>query len=359
MGLFPKKAYVGLDLGHHALKAVQLDPFAGGWRVARYGVYPTPPGCVKDGVVTEAAPLAAAIKQLIKDSHITATSAFIAVSGNSVVVRPVRIPKMAESTLRKSIKFEASRYVPNSPEDSYIEFEILGDSDEGQMDVLMVAAPKDIVDTRIQACVAAGLEVEAVDIEAFAMYRALVETDQVHDWGAETVALVDIGATSTAMSIVRSGSFAMTRVMPTGGQAFTDVLKNYFKLSEEDAESGKTQLDVRGLLDDETPKENPPLRVIQPQLDDLVREIRRSLNYFQSQQSPGGEPSTVKRVLITGNGARMVGLADYVGQKLNMPAQRLGVFDNPRFTNAPPDEDAGEGLAIATGLAMRAFAKVA
>ena len=72
------------------------------------------------------------------------------------------------ATLRKSIKFEAGRYVPNSPEDSYIEFEILGQADEDNMSVLIVASPREIVESRVRACELAGIEVEIVDVEAFA-----------------------------------------------------------------------------------------------------------------------------------------------------------------------------------------------
>jgi type IV pilus assembly protein PilM len=249
--------------------------------------------------------------------------------------------------------------VPNSPEDSYIEFEILGHVDETQMDVLMVAAPKDIVDSRMQACLQAGLEVDSVDIEAFALYRSLIESDLEHDWSDATIALVDVGASTTSMSVVNKGTFAMTRNLPSGGQALTDALKSFFKLSDEDAEAGKAQLDLKELLEEAKPKENPPLRVVQPQLDDLVREIRRSLNYYQSQQNEAMPVGKVTHVLLSGNAAKMPGLAEYVAHKLSIESLALGVFDNPRFTNGLPFEDSGLGLAVATGLAMRAHAKAA
>src|SRR5205814_9217517 len=135
-----------------------------------------------------------------------------------------------------------------------------------------------------QVCEAAGLEVESVDIEAFAIYRVLIEADPSRDWSDKTIAVIDIGATTTNVSVITKKLFAMSRTIPNGGHTLTDALKNYFKLSEEDAESGKSQLDFRDLTQEVVPRENPPLRVLQPHVDDLVREIRRSLNYYQSQQ---------------------------------------------------------------------------
>lgn len=353
--MFRKKSYVGLDLGHYAIKAVQLDKTPSGWRVTKSGSTPTPSDSIKESVVIDPELVAAAIKDLLRTMAVGANAAFVAVAGGSVVVRNVRIPKMPEATLRKSIRYEASRYVPSSVEESYIEFEILGDLDDGQMDVLIVAAPRDVVESRIRACNLAGLEVEGVDVEPFAAYRSLVEADDLHDWSERTFAIVDLGAATANLSVITRGQFAMTRSMPNGSQILTDALKNYFKLSDEDAESGKGQLDLTLLLND-NPQENPPLRVVQPHVDDLVREIRRSLNYFQSQQ--GDSAKSVEGLLVFGGGAQMPGITEYIAKRLSLEAMSTGVFDNPKFIGAG-DESRGLDLAVASGLAMRAFAKAA
>lgn len=354
LNLFGNRASVGLDLGHRYIRAAQMERNGSGWRLAKYAETPTPPGAIKDGMIVDGEAVAHAIRQVVRDGHISAASAHVAVSGGTVVVRIVRIPAMAESTLRKSIKYEAGRYIPSSAEDSFIEFEIVGRSDDGQMDVLLVAAPKEIVECRMAACEAAGLQVESVDIEPFASYRSLVEADPELDIHSQTFALLDIGASNTRMSVIQNGVFTMTRSIPHGSQMLTEALKGYFKLSDEDAELGKTQLDVSELVEDAKPKENPPLRVIQPHVDDLVREIRRSLNYFQSQLSEGQQGKSVETLLLTGGGAKLKGLAEYVGHKLGLPTRSTGVFQNPRFTFIGTS-DFGEGLemSVACGLALR------
>jgi len=347
------KAFVGLDLGHYSIKAVQLERTPSGWKVTRAASVPTPDESIKDGVVVDTTSMAVAIRSLLKEAHISASSAYVAVAGGSVVVRTVRIPSMPEATLRKSIKFEAGRYVPTSVADSYIEFEILGPPDEeNQMEVLIVAAPKEVVESRIKACQLAGLDVEAVDVEPFAAYRSLVEADETNGWLGGTVALVDIGSTTTSMSVVRDGVFAMTRSIPNGGKTLTEALKSYFKLGDDDAEAGKRQLDVSELSDEAKVKENPPLRVLQSHLDDLVREIRRSLNYYQSQQTDAAS-NQVSRVLITGGGAKLPGITQYLAHKLQLPAMSAGVLANPRFAHSGPPEEGGLDLAVASGLAMR------
>lgn len=357
--IWGNNAIAGIDIGHYAIKAVTIERAPDGWKVTRSGWVPTPPETVREGVVIDTPAVGAAIKTLLKDTHITATNVNIAVSGGSVVVRTVRIPRMPEATLRKSIKYEASRYVPSSVEESHIEFEIVGLADENLMDVLVVAAPRDVVGSRIKACTAAGLMVDAVDVESFASYRSLVEANQTHAWKEATIALVDIGASTTSMSVVNVGQFSMTRSIPHGGQVLTDALKSYFKLSDADAETGKSQLDISELTVQGQPAENPPLRVLQPHLDDLVREIRRSLNYYQSQQTESGVSAPVTELVVTGGGARLHGLAEYIGHKLQIPTAPFGVFDNPRFTQTLGGDGGGLDLSVASGLAMRAHHKAA
>lgn len=356
---FGKKTSVGIDLGHRVIRAAQIERTPSGWRISRFAEIPTPQGSIKDGVIVDTEVVSQAIRQVLRDGHFSASSAHIAVSGGTVVVRVVRVPAMAESTLRKSIKYEAGRYVPSSSEDSYIEFEIVGRAEDGQMDVLLAAAPKEIVNARIAACEAAGLSVDSVDVEPFAAYRSLVEADPEQDLHEQTFALIDIGASNTRMSVIQNGIFTMTRSIPHGAQMLTEALKSYFKLSDEDAESGKTQLDISELAEDSKPRENPPLRVIQPHVDDLVREIRRSLNYFQSQLSEGNQGKSVELLLLTGGGAKLRGLAEYLGHKLGLPTRATGVLQNPRFAWGGAEE-MGDGLelAVACGLAMRPHVKV-
>jgi type IV pilus assembly protein PilM len=353
-----KKGAVGIDLGHQWIRVAEIDRSGSGWTVSRVAKAPMPEGAMRDGVVTDTEAAGAALRQLLTQTGMHPSTAHMAVAGGAVVVRSVRIPKMAESALRRSIKIEAGRYVPSSVEDSYIEFEIIGPADETQMDVLIVAAPREVVETRMEAAKKAGLDVESVDIEVFAAYRSLVEADETTGWHDKTVALIDIGAYHTNVSVVQKGVFMMTRTIPQGGSVLTQALMNYFKLSPEEAEEGKAQLDVALLGDDTSPRENPPLRVIQPHLDDLIREIRRSLNYFQSQQSEG-QKIDVEALLVSGGGSKLHGLAEYIAHKLTIPTYCAGVFENPRFTYGGTDEvGGGQEWAVATGLAMRSHVRM-
>jgi type IV pilus assembly protein PilM len=227
------------------------------------------------------------------------------------------------------------------------------------MNVLIVAAPRDIVESRVAACTEAGLEVEVVDIEVFAAYRALLECDLDFDPMATTIGIVEIGAQSSSVSVVHQGVFTMHRSIPHGGRLLTEALSAQFGLSPEEAEEGKGTLDVAELVGGPQPPENPPLRVVLPHLEDLVREIRRSVNYFQSQQPEGAPGRQVQRLLLTGGGARLKGLDLYLDHRLGIPVIEAGLFDNPRFVGATAEEGRGVDLGVAAGLALRAHARAA
>ncbi|MBS1711007.1 MAG: type IV pilus assembly protein PilM [Armatimonadetes bacterium] len=356
---FKKRSYVGIDIGHKTINLVQLEKVGHGWKVSRQGMIPTPSDSVKDGVVIDPDVVGIAIKGALREFKISASSAVVAVSGASVIVRMIKTAKMTPQMLRKSIRYEAGHYVPSSIEDSYIEFEILGETEDGQLDVMIVAAPREVVESKKRAVERADLEVDIVDIEAFAIYRSLIEADENSVLHNMTVAIVDVGAAATTVSVVSDGKFMMTRTIVAAGQAMTDALKSYFQLNDEQAEIGKSQLDFTPLAANPL-TDNPPLKVVQGHVDDLAREIRRSIGYFQTQQAEGAKSNPVTHILLTGGGAKLRGLGEYMSSKLGAEVITTGIYDNPKFIpigDLPP----GKGLewSVATGLAMRAFMKAA
>ena len=219
---------VGIDIGSHSIKVVQVTPTRNGFALLRAGSTPTPPEAIKQGVVDDRLAVAEAVDTLLQRLGITAPWAVAAVAGPTVVVRQVRLPAMPEHQLRKSIYWEARNYISFPVEDSLVEFQILGTTTvDGtpQMDVMLVATPRDLVDSRTNTLEQAGLEPIAIELEPFALMRVAVELPQ----GAlanETVALVSIGAAYTHISIVAGGTFVLSRSVTVAGNSFTEAIAN-------------------------------------------------------------------------------------------------------------------------------------
>jgi len=358
--LFGKEAVVGIDIGSRTIKAVEIEATGSGWRVVNAGIEPTPEDTCKDGVITDVAEVAHVVKSLLKTADIRAQGAIAAVSGSQVIVRQVQLPKMNEFALRKSIKFEAGKYVSASVDDSVVECQVLKDSGEGdQMNVMLVAAPNDMVGSRVAVLEMAGLEPFSIDVEAFALVRSLAECSKDPSYKIGAAALVDMGASHTDVNIVCAGEFALTRNIPIAGDSFTNAIKALANLSFQEAVVLKFETVLPGSSDQPSVSDaqSKRWRVVQPLLDELLREIRRSIHFYQSQFPEGAEQAAVKKVILSGGSAQMSGMAAYVSAKLNIPAEISDLFNNSviNCNGLAPGyiEEHGPVLAIATGLALK------
>lgn len=337
---------VGVDIGSRLIKVVQADPGRGPgeWRITRAAVGATPDEAVRDGVIVNRSAVAAALRALFGLAAIEATAATAAISGSSVIVRHVKMPRMAESVLRKSVRFEAGKYISASVDDSLIEFEITGPvpGEVDKMGVMLVAAPNDMVESRLQTLSEAGVEPVAVDVEAFALQRALLDLSATRPGDGATLALLDVGAVTTDVNIITNGRFALTRNIAIAGDNFTAALKSASSRQEwAELEALKTQVDMGALLSPEANPEQIALaRAVQPVMDELLREVRRSTNYYQSQLNdpansilpPGVSEAgggAVSKIIVTGGSAKMLGLEAYMAARLGVPVELWNVFDNP------------------------------
>lgn len=358
--LFGKEVLIGVDIGSAYLKAVQVEATRDGFRVVRAAQQKTPVGAIRDGVVQDRDGVGAALRQMFKAAGMSATGATLAVSGPTVMVRQVQMPTMPEQILRKSIRYEAGKFIASSVDDSALAFEILGtvEDDPGLMNVMLVAAPREMVESRIDALERSGLEAAVIDLEAFALMRSLVECNWSRYSDGAMRALVDIGAAHTEVTIVLGTKFQLTRSLPIAGDTFTDALKNQLRVDAAEAEKRKMELDLSVLIhgtDDPAALEGP--RAVQNILDELLREVRRSINYYQSQLPEGTPPQPLAEIVLAGGSSLMGGLADYVTARLGVEVRVGNAFENPAI-DAPPESAAwlteqAPRLGAALGLAVK------
>jgi type IV pilus assembly protein PilM len=375
--IFGKETIVGLDIGSRFMKVALAEPGSGDhdWKIVKTAVGPTPVDSVREGVVVDVKAMSLAIRELLRAADITATGAATAISGSSVIVRHVKLPKMNEALLRKGIRYEAKQYISSNTEDSMIEFEITGPvpDEDDKMGVMLVAVPNDMVETRLASIVGAGLEPISVDIEAFALQRALFDLSTSKPAEEATVALLDIGALTTDVNIITNGRFALTRNIAIAGDSFTNALKAVARQSErDDVEAIKQQVDMASLLDpDSTPEALGLAQAIQPTVDELLREVRRSINYYQSQLTDTGNSNlpvgvtaqtggaTVGKIIISGGSALLGGLARYMSARLGIPVEVWNVFDNPSIDSSGMTDDervrSHTVLGTAIGLALKEY----
>ncbi|MEI6518676.1 MAG: type IV pilus assembly protein PilM [bacterium] len=356
---------VGIDIGSHTIKVAQVALTRQGYQLVRAGSTPTPSGAVKAGVVVDRIQVAESIFTLLQTLGIRTTLAISAVAGPTVVVRQVKLPAMPENQLRKSIQWEARNYIPTTVEDSMLEFQILGTSavdGTPQMDVMMVAAPRDMVESRIAALEQAGLEPLALELEPFALMRSAIDIVSTPGLQQENIALVEIGHTYTHISIVSAGTFILTRSVTVAGESFTQAIMSALSVSADEAEEIKenqtaavTDVAMRARL---SPTGQDASLALESQIEELVREIRRSFAFFDYQKGPDGNrnASGISRVILTGGTARLPGIITLLQDNLGLPIELFSLSKHSALRlpeGVTGLDEQAPMLATSIGLALR------
>lgn len=314
-----------LDIGASSVKLCAGTLQGRSLRVERLAETPLPPDAVREGAILDPEAVYRAIRATLQSAGVKLRHVWLSVGGPQTTARPVRLPRMTPEILQKSIQFEATRYLPSAAEEHLIGFQILPTASEEQMEVLLVAAPRSTTDPLLELVEKAGLEPQLLELQPFAALRTVQAVYQ--DALPYAYALVDLGGEHTQITVARNATLVLTRFIPIASNTFSAALKGYFNYTDEEAEQVKRALNLEELLQTGQPQENPPLRLLQPIIDELIRELRRSLNYYQSQYpSQGGERGRIEQLYLYGGGSQMQGVASYFEHKLGIPTQVVNPF---------------------------------
>jgi type IV pilus assembly protein PilM len=341
-----KRPLVGLDIGSSELKAVQLAPAGQSYRVAGLAIEPVPPGTVIEGVVTDPAAVSAAVRRLFERAGFKAASVAVALPGKTAIVKRITLPAMTGPELDEAIRWEAEQHVPFPLADVQWHYEALDSwgSAAKTMEVLLVAARREIVEALAAVIGDAGHTPAVIDVAALALQKAH-EANGATRPGA-TLGLLDMGAHATTVAIVVNGQPAFVRHVSMGGLAYTEALQRAFQMSFEAAEELKKK----------QPAEASPARaaieaVQRPMTDTLLGEIRKTLDFFRS--TTGAE--RIDRLVVSGGGSLLHGLTDALERRLNTPIEVLDPF---RVLGTPPQHPESDHdinprtMAVAVGLAL-------
>jgi type IV pilus assembly protein PilM len=343
------KPAVGLDIGSSSVKLVQLKEKRGGYQLLAFGTAPLPPEAIVDGALMNSAAIVQAIQDVFAQQKVKAKEVAIGVRGHSVIIKKISLPRMTQEELDESIQWEAEQYIPFDVKDVNIDTQILtpeGDA-AGQMDVLLVAAKKDMINDYTSVCAEAGLTATVVDVDAFAVQNAYETNYEAAP--QETVVIVNVGAAVTNLNVVSRGVTTFTRDITMGGNAFTEEIQKQLNISYDEAEA----LKVGGQGDSDAVVPQEVERVIQGVAEQLGGEIQRSLDFYAS-TSPDGK---ITRAVLSGGTARVPALFKTLEARAGVAVEILNPFKNIEIDNKRFDPAvllaAAPAAAVGVGLALR------
>jgi len=348
---FVRKArpIVGLDIGSSSVKVVELSVSSRGFEVLHMGMAPIPPEAIVQGAFLNSSAIVDAIREALSTAGIKTKDVAAAVSGHSVIVKKIQLPVMSSEELEESIRWEAEQYIPFDVNEVNLDFQILdGGEIEGQMDVLLVAAKKDLVDDYCQVIAEAGLNPAVMDVAAFAVENAYESNYDVEP--GEVTALVNIGAQTVNISVLQNGFPSFTRDISTGGNQYTEEIQKTLSLGFDEAERIKL-----GNASPEESQEVVPQEVDQAMrtvTDQLLAEITRSLDFFTATAAE----SRIHRILLAGGSARVPDLDKALQDRANIPVQMLNPFERMLPSRRFDDEylrEVAPLMSVGVGLGLR------
>ena len=348
------KSMVGLDISSSAVKLLELGKRGDQYVVEAYAVEPLPVNAVTDKQIADPEPVAEAIKRAVQRAGTRTRNAGVAVAGSSVITKIIPLSSsLSENEMEEQIKAEADQYIPYPIDEVNLDFQVLGTSekDAGAVEVLLAACRREQVDQRVTAIELAGLKAMVVDIEAYALENACqFLTHQMPNEGRnKTVAIVDMGASTTSVLILHDGATIFTRDQAFGGRQLTEDIMRMYGLSYEDAGRQKKN---GGL------PEGYETEVLAHFLSDMAQQIDRSLQFFFAASAKHGH---IDQIILAGGCAHITGVDKAIQERLQIPTvvarpfSRMSVSARAKPALLAKDE---ASLLIACGLAQRAFDEV-
>lgn len=350
MGLFGRKSVpvIGLDISSSAVKLLELSRSGSQYRVESYAVEPLSPNAVVEKNIADVEAVGEAIRRALKRSNTKSKYTAIAVPGSSVITKTITMPAaVKEDEMESQIQLEADQYIPYALDEVNLDFEIMGpsESDPNKVDVLLAASRSENVDARVGAVELGGLTAKIVDVEAFAMENAFRQiAKQLPGEGSDqTIALVDVGATMTSLSVLSNRKIIYTREQVFGGRQLTEEIQRRYGLTFEEAGLAKRQ---GGL------PENYASEVLEPFKDAMTQQINRALQFFYS----SSQVAQIDRIVLAGGCASIPGIDKMIESKTGAQASVANPFANMSISSkirAQLFYNDTPSLMIACGLALR------
>lgn len=339
-----KNQVIGLDIGSRTIKVAEVADTKKGGVLKKFGSIEIPTGLIEDGAVRNPEEVADAIREMFKMYKIKEPNVAVSIGGYSIIVKTITVQKMDEDQLHETIQFEAEQYIPFDINDVNIDFQMLGEneSNPSQMNVLLVAAKKEMVNDYVSLVQLANLNPVVVDVDAFALQNIY----EMNSGGEENVALIDVGASKTTLNIVKNTVSVLMRDVSFGCHQINQKIISLIGCSVEEAEKiyqeeSSDKIQTKDLME-----------ILTGVTTDWCAEISRALDFFYSTY-PGDQ---INRIVLSGGGANIKKFRQLLTKETSTDVELINPFANFSVEGGLDHsylEQIAPQAAICMGLAIR------
>jgi len=342
---------IGVDISTSSVRLVELSQ-AGkeGWRLDRYAAEPLPRGAVVDGNIENMEQVVDTLRRVWKKSGTRAKLAALGMPPASVITKKIVLPAgMAEDQLEVQVESEASQYIPFALDEVSLDFDVIGPAPNSpdDIEVMLAASRREKVEDRVAIAEASGLKATVMDVESYAARAALDRIlMQLPEGGAgQIVALFQIGAQVTHISVLLDGATIYEREQPFGGNSLTQEIVRSYGMAFDEAETRKKS----GELPD-----NYTADILTPFLESAAMEVTRAIQFFYT-----STPYTrVDQLFLAGGCALIPGLLDIVAARSKISSAVISPFKGMQLGPGVREQALraeAPAYLVACGLAMRRF----
>ncbi|MCK8825286.1 type IV pilus assembly protein PilM [Fuchsiella alkaliacetigena] len=333
---FLNKQVIGVDIGSNLIKAVSADLKKEQLIFKNLTLTETPPGVIEKGKLKDLDTLAAELGELLSSNNFAATQIVTAISGEELIIRMLEIPSMPKEELSEAVKWEAQEQLPMSLENVILDYEIIMREENGSYKLMLVAVDRNVIDSYLELFRSLDLKVLAIEIEPLALSRSI---SFLHP--AETLAIIDIGASTTDISVCNQEQLLFTRTINLAANDITEELAENQELDLSAAEKYKQTCNLfaeeLGLV-----------------IRNLTTTIYRSLDYFQVEF----KNYNIERIILTGGGSKLKGFKKHLSNEFGVEVTSLELLDavevEADFVNSSIElTEINQFLGVALGLALR------
>ncbi len=322
---FKDKPLFGLDIGHASIKVMQIDWSAKQPVITGYGVNSFDPQAIKDSVIVDHETLAKAAYNLFSNNivgEITSRRVAFTVPASRTFSRVMKLPILSTKELNEAVLTEAEQYIPVPVDELYLDYDIIGKT-ESELELFAVAVPKKIIDNYMQLSRLLGLEAIAMESTIAAASRLFLKT-QFNDIPS---VLIDFGSISTDITIFDK-TLIVTGTVPGGGDVFSEKISAALGVTKPEADIIKTKYGL-----DRSKKQTEITDALRPLLEQLLREIRRMIRYYEERY---GTNRKISQVVTMGGGANMPGLNEYLTNILRLPVSMTDPWQHIKYGKLQP-----------------------
>ena len=343
-----KKSVAGLDIGSSSIKMVELDGKANSLNLVSLGFENLPGDTIIDGQIMELNVVSDVIQSVCANHQVNATSVVTGVSGHSVILKNIVLPPMSREELEESIDWHAEEHIPYDLADVSLDYQVTAESPEATH-VLIAACKRERIDNIKQAIQLAGKTPVIIDVDTFALQNCYEVNYNPSE--NDVVTLLNIGASTMNVNIVKGTRSLFTRDITVGGSQFTDVLQRSLGLNFQEAEAVK-----RGVVDASSGIEEKSIEPLMNNVTEIVAmEIQKTFDFYRA--TTDDNETVVQKILISGGGSKLAGIAQELSTRLELPVEVLDPFRNIKVDPKKFDPDylaeIVPEMAVAVGLAVR------